>query len=261
MRVSFIKNKHLKRGIATVSALAFWLLIWQLIALRINSEVILPTPAAVVERVAMLLTTPEFYIDTSASLARICMGYALGALGGILFGVLMFSSSVCRALLSPLLSAVKATPVASFIIIALIYLGNNTTPIFTTLLVVMPTISENVYSALEGVDEKLVELCLIYRFSFAKKIKMLYIPSLTSYIKAAIRASVGMAWKAAVAAEVLCTPKRSIGKNLYEGKIYLETTDVLAWTLLVVILSIFIEKLIMLTFKKEEKATKSGHNT
>lgn len=53
--------------------------------------------------------------------------------------------------------------------------------------------------------------------------------------------SLGLAWKAGIAAEVLCTPKGAIGTQLYNAKIYIETTDLFAWTFVVVILSLLLE--------------------
>lgn len=245
MRTSFIKNKTLKKTAEILVALLFWLAVWMLLAKKINSEVLLPSPLNVLKRAAELCKTGEFYVSVLCSLARICVGFVVGFVLGFVVGVSMLACRVLRVLLSPVLAAVKAVPVASFIILALIYMGKNTVPTFTSILVVLPTVAENTLAALENNDKKMVQVCDMYGFSCRKRVKMLYIPQLTPYLKAAVRSSVGMAWKAGVAAEVLCTPKNSIGKSLYEGKIYLETTDVLTWTAVTVVLSVVIEKIIL----------------
>ncbi len=260
MRTSFTKSKSVKKTVSTIVALLFWLIVWLLIAVKLDSEVLLPSPLDVLKRLAVLCKTTDFYIDILYSLSRICAGFALGAILGVIVGTSMHVSRMMRTLLSPALAVIKAVPVASFIILALIYMGKNTVPSFTSLLVVLPNVAENTFVALENTDKKMIQVCDIYGFSLRKRVKMLYIPQLLPYLKAAVRSSVGMAWKAGVAAEVLCTPKNSIGKNLYEGKIYLETTDVLAWTTVTVVLSVAIEKIILRAVGGEE-GEKNGHNS
>ena len=61
---------------------------------------------------------------------------------------------------------------------------------------------------------------------------------------AAATTGLGFAWKSGVAAEILSLPKRSVGYMLYESKLTLETADLFAWTLLVVLLSMLIEWLL-----------------
>ena len=75
------------------------------------------------------------------------------------------------------------------------------------------------------------------------RIFRLYIPSLAPYFLAACKSSLGMAWKAGIAAEVLAVPKNAIGTELYYAKTYLETPTMFAWTLVIILLSIIFEKL------------------
>ena len=56
-------------------------------------------------------------------------------------------------------------------------------------------------------------------------------------------ASIGMAWKAGIAAEVICSPHNTIGYFLYRTKIYFDTPALFAWTLCVIVLSFIIEKI------------------
>jgi NitT/TauT family transport system permease protein len=58
-----------------------------------------------------------------------------------------------------------------------------------------------------------------------------------------------MAWKAGIAAEVLLQPLVSIGKMIFEAKYTLETVDLFAWTVIVVVLSVLIEKAMVALFK------------
>ena len=64
------------------------------------------------------------------------------------------------------------------------------------------------------------------------------------YFASACRTALGLAWKAGVAAEVLCLPEAAIGTQVYQAKIYLETPDLFAWTLVVLALSFALEGLL-----------------
>ena len=52
----------------------------------------------------------------------------------------------------------------------------------------------------------------------------------------------GLCWKSGIAAEVIGIPDGSIGESLYNAKIFLNTPDLFAWTLVIVIVSLAFEK-------------------
>ena len=62
------------------------------------------------------------------------------------------------------------------------------------------------------------------------------------YFLSACRLSLGMCWKAGVAAEVIGVPSGSIGEKLYNAKIYLNTPDLFAWTIVIIVISFVFEK-------------------
>ena len=81
-----------------------------------------------------------------------------------------------------------------------------------------------------------------YRFPLFKTVRLVYLPSLRPYFVSAITTAMGLAWKSGVAAEVLCVPKASIGTQIFNTKLYLEIPDLFAWTAVVVVLSLLLEK-------------------
>ena len=58
-----------------------------------------------------------------------------------------------------------------------------------------------------------------------------------------------MAWKAGVAAEVIGVIDGSIGGKLYDAKIYLLNSDLLAWTVVIIALSVVSEKIFSMLLK------------
>ncbi len=248
-----MKNKKKSFAIAALkifAAIAFWFSVWFLVAYRVNSQFLFPAPSTVFKELLLLIPDKSFWLITCTSLLRILWGILVSLILGTLLSYLTYSSRLLNLLLSPAISAVKATPVASFIILALLWLDRNILPVFITALIVIPIVWANVSQGIRSVDTGLIEVASIYRFSVGKKITRLYIPSIAPYFMASCRSALGMAWKAGIAAEILATPENSIGTELYYSKTYLETPTLFAWTLVVVLLSILIEKLFMYGLEK-----------
>ncbi len=235
--------KMLKKALSFLGVLAFWLTVWVLVSYSVGSELLFPTPLSALRALGHLALTSDFWISAIYSLIRVLFGIIISLVVGTLLAFLTERVSAARALLSPFLGVIKATPVASFIILALLWIKRDTLPLYITALIVVPIVWSNVSSGIRSVDKGLVEVTKVYAFSKKDKLFGLYIPSVAPYFMAACRSSLGMAWKAGISAEVLCTPKHAIGTELYFSKTYLETPDLFAWTLVVIVLSVIIEKL------------------
>lgn len=221
----------------------FWLAVWTFISFQINSKLLFPAPLDVLKALAELSLTSDFWITAAHSLLRVVSGILISIVIGSVLAVITELSSILRAVLSPALGIIKATPVASFIILALLWIDRNTLPLYITALIVVPIVWSNVSEGIRSVDKELVAVCKIYKFSPTKKITKLYVPSVAPFFMAACKSSLGMAWKAGISAEVLSTPKYAIGTELYFSKTYLETPTLFAWSAVIIILSIIIEKL------------------
>lgn len=222
---------------------AFWLAVWMLISFRVNSELLFPSPTSVLSALAGLVVTGEFWLTAALSLLRVTAGIVISLILGSSLAVLTEKSRMIGAVLSPVLGVIKSTPVASFIILALLWIDRNTLPLYITALIVVPIVWSNVAEGIRSVDKELIDVAKIYRFSAFKKTTKLYVPSVAPFFMAACKSSLGMAWKAGISAEVLSTPKYAIGTELYFSKTYLETPTLFAWTAVIIILSIIIEKL------------------
>ena len=224
--------------------LVFWILVWQVMSIIVDKEVLLPSPADVIKKLSSLILLAEFHKAVWMTLLRVILGYIIGSLMGAILAVVSFYCKYVKIILSPMFSIIRATPVASFIILALVWLGRGSIPTFTAILMVMPIMYANTITGMSSSDKSLDEVAKIYNFSSAKKLRMLYLPSAVPFFLSGAKTALGLAWKSAVAAEVLCNLKLSIGGAIYSAKNYLETTELFAWTLCVILLSILLEKLI-----------------
>ncbi|MGI6665200.1 MAG: ABC transporter permease [Christensenellaceae bacterium] len=224
--------------------LLFWLGVWQLFYMLVGQEILFSSPLAVFTRLFSLVRELSFWKSIGASLLRVAIGYLLGVLVGIFLAVISTASKMVDALLSPLLTIIRATPVASFIILVLFWLTTDMVPVFIGFLIVVGIIWANVKEGILRTDPALLEMASIFRFSRSKKLRYIYIPSVRPFFSAASLTALGLAWKSSIAAEVICHPSFAIGSALYNAKIYLETTDLLAWTFMVILLSMILEKMV-----------------
>ena len=223
----------------------FWIAVWLLLSLLTGSELLLPGPIQVLRKLGAMMTTGAFWSSVALSLLRILGGILAALILGVLLAVLTERSSLAKALFSPLMLLVRSTPVASFIILALIWLGRDILPLFISALMVLPVVWANVSAGIAGRDVQLLEMAKVYGFPRGRIFRRITVPSVLPHFRAALSSALGLGWKAGIAAEVLTVPKRAIGRMIYESKLYLETTELFAWTLTVILLSFVIERLLL----------------
>lgn len=244
MTHSIIKSDKLRGVIKKALVLLFWLAVWEAAALAVGRELLIASPFRVAVRLTELAVTGDFWTATGMSLLRVMSGFILGVITGVLTAVLTYRVKPLHNLLAPLITVIRVTPIASFIILTLVWIEKGRVPIFISFLMVLPIVWSGVSAGLESVDISLAEVAVMYGFTPLKILTKLYIPSVMPFFRTAIINAVGLAWKTGVAAEVICTPVFSIGRQLYESKLYLETTDLFAWTVALILISLVIERLI-----------------
>lgn len=245
-------KKVILSGLKFLGVWGFWLLIWFLLSLQVNSTLLLPSPIQVFRTLGIMLATSAFWKNLALSLLRVFGGILLSLLLGTLLAILTSVSSIARALLTPAINAMKSVPVACFIVLVFLWMNTATIPILITSLIVIPIVWSNVSQGIASTDRSLCEVTSVYGFSPLKKCTALYIPTVFPYFLAACRSALGMAWKAEIAAEVLAPPLLSggIGLGIYFAKTHFESAELFAWTLVIVLVSYAIEKLLLFALKK-----------
>lgn len=244
----------MKKAFFTVISVVFWIILWQIIHLFIAQNILVPSPFSVFKRLLGLCAESSFWGSVLISLSRVVSGLVLGTVLGIFLAVLTAKSAVLKSLFAPVLHIIKATPVASFIILAILWLSVENVPSFTAMLIVLPAIWANTEKGILSVDKKLLEMGKAFRLSKKQIFFRITVPSVKPFFNAALNSAVGMAWKAGIAAEVICPHGKSIGAALHDSKINFETTDTFAWTVAVIILSVLLEKAILRLTSERRKS-------
>ena len=238
-------KKTLKYALITL----IWLVIWQIAAVKIGEELLFPTPLSVANRLIALGSTSDFYKTIALSLSRILLGMVIGTLIGAIGGTLTAFSRLARVFFAPLLAVVKATPVASFIILLVLWVSRDKTPLIIAAMMVVPVVWSNVEQGIKSADKQLLDMARAYKMPPLARILHIYLPGITPYFLAALRSALGMAWKAGIATEALLLPLVSIGKKIADARVSFETADMFAWTVVVILLSMVIEKSMLALFK------------
>ena len=231
------ENKLFKAGGVVV-----WLIIWEGASLLINEELFLPSPVRVAVRLFQLLPEASFWSAVFFTLFRILLGFLLSVLTASILASLSYRFPLVSILSSPLVKTVRATPVASIVILVLVWVHSRNLSVVISFLMVFPVVYTNILEGLVSTDKDLIEAAGVYRITRLKRIRYIYLPSLSPYIQSAISTSLGLAWKSGIAAEVIGLPDGSIGERVYEAKIYLSTPDLFAWTVVIIILAFLFER-------------------
>ena len=199
-----------------ILAVLFWIAIWQFASMYLKQEILLASPVSVIKRLTELIV--------------------------MFLAVWAYWSKTVEILTAPVIAVVKSTPVASFIILCLIWIPSKNLSVFISFLMVLPVIYTNILEGIRQTDRKILEMAKVFRVNLRRQIRYIYVSQVLPYFLSACRLSLGMCWKAGVAAEVIGVPSGSIGEKLYNAKIYLNTPDLFAWTIVIIVISFVFEK-------------------
>lgn len=238
-----------KRRINGIPALLFWTAVWWIGAEAFGNPVLLPNPWQVLNCLAGLASTAAFWQTVALSIGRILLGVVTAVVLGTALAALTTASRLAEVLIAPAMTAMQATPVASFTILVLIWLDRDWVPVLICIMMVLPVVWNGVSAGIRAVDPQLLEMARVYRLKPGRKLLRIWLPSVMPFFRAACNSGLGLGWKAGIAAEVLTVPKISIGRMIAESKSYLLTEELFAWTLTVIVLSLALQKLMLLFLK------------
>lgn len=226
-------------------AVVLWLLVWQLASMAVGKDILLVSPLKVLRRLAEMIVTAHFWQSILFSLCRIGFGFLLAASLGVLFAVLAHRFGWVRDFLSPVMRTVKSVPVASFIILALIWFSSRNLAVLISFLMVLPVIYTNVLGGIAACSRQMDEMAAVFRIPAMRRLRYVILPQVTPYFRTGCSIALGLCWKAGIAAEVIGMPDGSIGEQLQQAKVYLDTPDLFAWTITIVLLSVLFEKIVL----------------
>ena len=239
-----------RRALPGCGVIAFWLLVWQAASIAVGSELILAGPVDAVAALVRLVPNAEFWGHVGFSALRIIGGAAAGYVVAFALAAAAWRWHGVRTLLRPALSAIKGTPVTCVVVMLLIWFGSRNVSAIAVFLMVLPGVYFPVLTGLSELDREQREL--FEAFGAGRLVRLLAFvwPSVLPYVTAASSTVLGMSWKAGVAAELIGVPAGSIGERIYQAKLLLETADLFAWTIVVVLISWAFERAALALLRK-----------
>jgi len=246
-------NQH-KQLFEQLAAAAFWLAVWQCAAMAVGQEVFLVSPVQALRTLLQLLPQAEFWQRVGFSSGRILLGFGLGVVVSVFLAAAAQAWHAAEVLLAPVLQLVKATPVASFIILALVWVRGASLSVLISFLMVLPVLYGAVRTGIRSADPQLLEMAKVFRLPFARRLRAVWLPAVLPAFRQGCSVALGICWKSGVAAEVIGLPNGSIGDALYRAKITLSTGELFAWTFVIILLSAGFEKLFLLLLDRVTRA-------
>ncbi len=252
------RSLSLLRSAAPVLGVAFALLIWGLLARIVGRAILLPGPLETLQTLYEIVRGPGFAAVVAATLGRWGAALLLAVPVAVLTGTVAGLSGTGAEFLRPLVSAARATPVISVILIALIWLPVPQVPVLVGFVVGYPLLHQGIADGLRAVDPELRELARAFRWGVRRRVVHLELPGSWPTVSSAIAGALGMSWKAVLAAEVLSLPAFGIGSMLQESRTYLDTAAVLAWTLIAVLAAYGFDLLLSLLVRVQAQRRAGG---
>lgn len=248
MQKEFIKIKKISSLFYTILSAFIIFIFWYFFSKFINSSFVVPKPVEVFYSIKKIIFDKLFLQQVFFTVFRSIVAFFISLILSIIFGVLCGVYDIFYKLFDLPLAIIKAAPVVSFILCALFLFTTSVVPIFVSVLMTMPVLINCVANGIKNTNKSYLQMATIFSLSKKQKIKYIYIPSVNEFLFTGFTSSFTLSWKVVVASEVLCLPKYSVGTAMYSAKVHLETADVYAISLVIIILSFVCEKIAIIIF-------------
>jgi len=228
---------RIKKGLWPLLSIFVFLFIWEVGARILHEDLLLPSPMAVLQTLALQLREPLFYKNLQATFFRGLGGFSLAFIWGLSLGILASLRKPFRYLLQPFLVLARSVPLLALILLALLWFHQGRIPYFIVFLIAFPIITDGVLKGAESVDPQLLEMARSFGLSRWEILRHVTIPHLSPYLLTGISTGLGIAWKAVIAAEIITMPAYAIGTAMQRAQLELDSQSLFCWTLVIMLLS------------------------
>lgn len=251
MKISstIMKNKFLSTFFSGVILIG----IWQLIAMVIGNKLLLPGPVDTFARLLELFVSGQVLSPLLETTAKALIGLFLSLAVALVLGFFMGLNRFIYSLFEPAIIIIQSVPIISWLALALLWWGIGfSSPVYIVFLTLFPILTINVTEGVKNVDGKLVEMAKAFSIPWKTVLSDIYFASAFPFILSAMKVGVSFMWKSVAIAEFMVGTS-GIGRKISDSKYSLETTDVFAFTILLVILGIISEKILDFATKEAGK--------
>lgn len=218
--------------------ITIWIAIWYCMAEGIGNEILLPSPLMVLSSIKEIMSEKEFTSIILSTLLRASISFICSLTLSIIIGGISSISKLFKEFISPVISILKSIPTMAFVIIALIWIDKDKAPFLIGIMISFPIFYDAIINSVKNVDEDLVDMADVYKVGIIRKINSIYIPSVMFSIHGVLNSTLSLILKVVVAGEIYGQPKYGIGASLQLEKMYLNTTAIFAWIVIIAVICI-----------------------
>lgn len=229
----------------------YLLLIWQLLAVAIHNDIIIPYPVVTLQRMFEMLKTISFYQTLFITLSHVIIVVGISVFVSFGLAYLAYRVKVIDEYVSPLLSILQAIPNISFIILVLLWASSLQTVYIVLFLVVFPLLYNHFVAGFQNIESDLKDVIRLYQPPFFDKMIHVYLPLIMPNFLSGIKSSLSLGVKVAVMAEILAGLPYGVGRAINFARIQFDMIGVFAWTLWLVVMILFIDFLLNKLIRKE----------
>lgn len=234
----------MKRIVLTCLSILLIPVAWQLLSWQMAQPQLIPSFPDLIRALLRLVYTPGFLVSIGTTCLRACVGLLLSLAAASITAFLLNRSEAIRFLFMPWLSLLRSVPVISFILLALIFLNPEMIPLLIASLTMYPLLTENLLKGLMNRRDSWKMLARQFHLNAWNRLFQINYPQLRPYLFSGLASAVGFGWRAIIMGEVLSQCVDGIGKRMKEAQVFIDVPELIAWTLVAIVLSWLTDKLI-----------------
>lgn len=234
----------MKRIVLTCLSILLIPVVWQLLSWQMAQPQLIPSFPDLIRALFRLVYSPGFLVSIGTTCLRACVGLLLSLAAASITAFLLNRSEGIRLLFMPWLSLLRSVPVISFILLALIFLNPEMIPLLIAFLTMYPLLTENLLKGLMNRRDSWKMLARQFHLNAWNRLFQINYPQLKPYLFSGLASAVGFGWRAIIMGEVLSQCVDGIGKRMKEAQVFIDVPELIAWTLVAIVLSWLTDKLI-----------------
>ena len=248
-----VAKKVIANILYPVAAFAAVLGMWAIVAAVKALPLGFPSVGEIFRALGQLLGSGAKWLAIGNTLGRIIAAFLLSAAFGVALAVLGQAWLPVRKFMRPVVTVLQSAPTMAVILLAVVWLDDSEVPLLVGFLVCFPLLYNTCCDALDSVDGELLEMAKVYGVRKRDRLTGIYIPTMFPVFVDGSRSAVSLCVKVVIAAEVLAQTTRSIGVEMQRESVMFEIADLLAWTVVAIVLSFLMEGLVTLVGTLWEK--------
>lgn len=248
MRKSSLKNnKYI--GVSTIVIIIFW----QLISIDVDNQMIMPGIQSIALEIKRILVNGDFISLTYYSLIRCFISFFISIIVAVILGILSYFNKLIYNFIFPILMIIKSVPTMAFIVLVLVWISKEMAPIIIGVIISLPIFYDVTINSLINTDDKLIEMCRVYRVRKIDIFKKVYLPSIIISINNILSSTISLIFKVVIAGEVYAQPKYGIGSVIQLEKMKLNTAAIITWIIIIAIITMVVDRILKIVCKDFNK--------